>query len=66
MFTTHEDEGGPLGASAYPARRTQSIPLNLCEACAERRDGTLKTFLWALAFLVVGLIVAGLMIQMLG
>ncbi len=66
LFTTHDDEGGPLGTSAYPARRTYSSPLTLCEECAGRRDTTLKTFLWAVVLLVGGLIVVGLMIQIFG
>ena len=66
LCTTHDDEGGPLGTSAYPARRTQSIPLNLCEECAGQRDTTLKTFLWAVTILVGGLIVVALLIQVFG
>jgi hypothetical protein len=65
LSTTSEAGGAPFVNQAYlPGTRT--VPLVLCKECAANQGATMRTFLWSLAFLVMGLTVVGLLIRVLG
>ena len=63
LVTTHDKPGGPLGSTAYPVRRTESVPIRLCAQCAADRNATMRMFFWAIGILIAGLLIVGFVIR---